>query len=154
MLNLFQQLFIIKTLKQVQGDDRINKHFKYPCLVNLACQVYKSSKIPAAPCPVPTHMVTIPYFLFCLFSSFMICTVSFAPVQPSGCPNAIAPPFTLITSGFKSNVLITANYCEAKASFSSIKSISSFFKPACFNALGIASIGPIPIMRGGTPAIP
>ena len=24
--------------------------------------------------------------------------------------------------------------------------------PACFNTLGIAAIGPIPIIRGGTPA--
>jgi len=33
----------------------------------------------------------------------------FAPVAPRGCPNAIAPPFTLVISSSKSNSLITAS---------------------------------------------
>ena len=35
-------------------------------------------------CCVPTHIVTTPYFCSLLFSSFIICTVSFAPVHPNG----------------------------------------------------------------------
>src|SRR5690606_10394814 len=58
---------------------------------------YNFSIIPAAPCPVPTHIVTIPYFLLVRFNSLITCTDNLAPVQPSGCPIAIAPPlgFTL-----------------------------------------------------------
>ena len=55
-------------------------------------------------------------------------------------------------SGFKSNSRITANDCDAKASFNSIKSKSLCFKPTCFKAFGIALTGPIPIIRGSTPA--
>ena len=51
------------------------------------------------------------------------------------------------------NVRTTANACDAKASLSSTKSISFNFKPACFNANGTASTGPIPIIRGCTPAL-
>ncbi len=47
---------------------------------------YNTSYIPAAPCPVPTHMETIPYLFFLLFISLKSCTESFAPVQPSGWP--------------------------------------------------------------------
>ena len=64
----------------------------------------------------------------------------------------MAPPFTLMISGFKSNSLITAKDCEAKASFNSINDKSFCCKPACFKALGIAFTGPIPIILGSTPA--
>ena len=73
-------------------------------------------------------------------------------MQPSGCPRAIAPPYTLIFNGLIPNVLITASDCEANASLSSIKSILLSFKFACFSAFGTASTGPIPIILGGTPA--
>ena len=45
--------------------------------------------------PPPTHIVTIPYRALRRCSSLMIVAVSFAPVQPSGWPSAIAPPLTL-----------------------------------------------------------
>lgn len=48
------------------------------------CLSYKISNTPAAPCPVPTHMVTIPYLLPRRFASSNNCTDSLAPVQPSG----------------------------------------------------------------------
>src|SRR5690625_6144479 len=47
---------------------------------------------------------------------------------------------------------MTCTDCEAKASFSSNRPISSTCKPANFNALGTASTGPIPITSGATPA--
>ena len=49
--------------------------------------------------------------------------------------------------------MITASDCAAKASFSSIQSIASCFRPAAFSAAGIASIGPMPMMCGGTPRL-
>ena len=50
------------------------------------------SKTPAAPCPVPTHIVTMPCLARWVFNSLRSCTVSLAPVQPRGCPRAMAPP--------------------------------------------------------------
>src|SRR5262245_26003134 len=50
------------------------------------------SNTPAAPCPPPTHIVTIPYFAPLRGISRRIVAVSFAPVHPSGWPSAIAPP--------------------------------------------------------------
>ena len=78
--------------------------------------------------------------------------LSFPPVQPSGCPSAIAPPFTFTISGFSPNSFITATACDANASFNSICSMSSNFNPTYFSAIGTASTGPIPICFGSTPA--
>src|SRR5580704_2222962 len=50
------------------------------------------SNIPAAPMPPPMHMVTMPYRAFLRCKSRISVAVSFAPVQPSGWPSAIAPP--------------------------------------------------------------
>ena len=49
----------------------------------------------AAPCPDPMHIEIIPYFLFCLLNSGNKVATYLAPVQPSGWPRAIAPPFGL-----------------------------------------------------------
>src|SRR6185437_6879394 len=78
---------------------------------------------------------------------------SLAPVQPSGCPSAIAPPFTLTRSGSKSSAAITASAWQPNASFNSITSISFNPTPARFSALGIAATGPMPIISGATPAV-
>ena len=94
--------------------------------------------MPHAPCPVPTHMVTAPYFWFLLFISFNSWTVNLAPVHPKGCPKAIAPPFTLTILGSTSNSLIMATDWEANASFNSICARSFSFYPAAFNASGMA----------------
>src|SRR5215471_6694024 len=56
----------------------------------------RHSRIPAAPCPPPTHMVTIPYFALRRGISRRMVAVSLAPVQPSGWPRAMAPPLTLV----------------------------------------------------------
>ncbi|MNX81144.1 hypothetical protein D3C86_1128230 [compost metagenome] len=65
----------------------------------------------------------------------------------------MAPPFTLMISGFMPSSRITARDCDAKASFSSTRLISFRLRPASFSALGMANTGPIPIIRGGTPAV-
>src|ERR1700730_17894129 len=83
----------------------------------------------------------------------MIWIVSLHPVQPRGCPNAIAPPLILTIDGSQPNFLITARDWEANASFNSIRSIWPWLIPACLRALGTASTGPIPMIRGCTPAL-
>ena len=50
-------------------------------------------------------------------------------------------------AGLRFASLITASAWLAKASFNSMRSISARFMPACFNTLGIAATGPIPMMR-------
>ena len=57
------------------------------------------SKIPAAPIPPPMHMVTSPYRARRRPSSPINVASNFAPVQPRGCPSAIAPPFGLMRAG-------------------------------------------------------
>ena len=56
------------------------------------------SKIPAAPMPPPTHIVTNPYRAFRRFISYRSVVVSLAPVHPRGWPSAMAPPLTLSRS--------------------------------------------------------
>src|SRR4029453_17611341 len=91
---------------------------------------HKRSKMPAAPMPPPTHMVTSPYFALrrCISCSRVV--LSFAPVQPSGCPSAIAPPLTLRRSGSIGSSRRHASTCAANASFSSNRSIWSSERPA------------------------
>ena len=50
--------------------------------------------------------------------------------------------------GIESASLITASDWAAKASFNSITSMSLSFRPASFNAFGIAKTGPSPISSG------
>ena len=49
---------------------------------------------------------------------------------------------------------VSAQYstCTAKASFNSHRPMSSTFRPAFFNSLGIANTGPMPISSGSQPA--
>ena len=56
---------------------------------------FYNSKIAAAPIPVPMHILTKPYFPFVLFNSGNKVETYLAPVQPKGCPKAMAPPFGL-----------------------------------------------------------
>jgi hypothetical protein len=48
------------------------------------CDAYTASKIPAAPMPVPTHIVTMPYFCLRRRSPCTIVAVRTAPVAPNG----------------------------------------------------------------------
>ena len=61
-----------------------------------------------------------------------------APEQPSGWPRAIAPPLTLSFSSSMPSSRAQARTWEAKASLSSIRSISSSVRPAASRARGIA----------------
>lgn len=62
-------------------------------------RAYIRSKIPAAPIPVPTHIVTMPYFRFLRRNACTTVAERIAPVAPNGCPSAIAPPIGLILDG-------------------------------------------------------
>ena len=84
---------------------------------------YVRSKIPAAPIPPPTHMLTRPYRAFRRLISYNNVVVSFAPVQPSGCPRAIAPPLTFRRSASIGSSFRHASTWAANASFSSTRSI-------------------------------
>src|SRR5262249_49754488 len=88
------------------------------------------SKIPAAPIPPPTHMVTMPYRALRRCISWSSVAVNFEPVQPSGWPSAIAPPFTFTLDRSKPSSRITDRACTANASLSSMRSIFSNFRPA------------------------
>ena len=45
---------------------------------------YTRSKMPAAPMPVPTHMVTMPYLRLLRRSAWITVAARIAPVAPSG----------------------------------------------------------------------
>src|SRR6266508_1419727 len=71
--------------------------------------------------------------------------VSLVPVAPIGCPRAMAPPLTLTFSMSIPRSLMTARVWEAKASFSSTRSMSSRRSPVSSSSLGMATVGPIPL---------
>src|SRR5215813_10644500 len=114
----------------------------------------KLSTTIAMPCPPPMQAVASPYFFFRRRSSYNNVITSRVPVAPSGCPSAIAPPFTFTLLRSRSSSFSTARYCPAKASLTSIRSMSSSFNPAFFSAAREAGTGPLPIILGSTPAIP
>jgi len=78
--------------------------------------------------------------------------VILAPEQPSGWPMAIAPPFTLTSSGSSLSSSMTATAWAAKASLTSTRPRSSACQPARASSRVIAGTGPIPMKSGCTPA--
>ena len=65
--------------------------------------------MPAAPCPMPTHIVTMPYLSLLRLSACTTVAERIAPVAPSGCPSAMAPPIGLTFDASSSSVFITAS---------------------------------------------
>src|SRR5690606_11532590 len=118
-----------------------------------ACHVrpQQRSKMPAAPMPVPTHMVTMPYRRSWRRRAWMAVAERIAPVAPSGWPRAMAPPMGLTTASSRPRSRITARAWAANSSFSSIQPIWSNVSPAFLMAAGMASLGPMPMISGGTP---
>src|SRR5260370_14949783 len=110
-----------------------------------------ASTIIAIPCPPPMHAVANPYRKPFRRSSFTSVITTRVPLAPSGCPSAIAPPFTLVLSRFSPNTFSTARYCAANAPFTSTRSICSSFSPASFSAFCEDGTGPIPIMLSSHP---
>ena len=76
-----------------------------------------------------------------------------APVHPMGWPSAIAPPLTFRRSAEIGTSRTTASTCAANASFSSTRSKSSTVRPVRSVSFCIAGTGPMPMIRGSTPAL-
>src|SRR5262245_15423645 len=129
------------------------KNQRHPRSFSIGAQVTRSSASDT-PWPTPTHMVASPSLP--PLSSRPCATVSAkrAPDMPSGCPSAIAPPcgLTCSASSASPNCRRQASDCDAKASLISIKLKSLIFNPSRSMSLRVAGTGPMPMMRGGTPA--
>ena len=65
-----------------------------------------------------------------------------APVEPTGWPRAMAPPFTLTLSQSTSWTLPHDITTEAKASLTSKMSMSAMVIPALRSTSAVAAIGP------------
>src|SRR5262249_47030041 len=78
----------------------------------------------AIPCPPPMHALAMPYVFLRAASSRASVSTSRVPVAPSGCPSAMAPPFTFTFSRSRPRSFSTARYCAANASLISNRSMS------------------------------
>ncbi|CPU61597.1 Uncharacterised protein [Mycobacteroides abscessus] len=76
---------------------------------------------------------------------------SLAPVAPSGCPKAIAPPFGLTFFRSTSSSLAQASTTGANASLISTTSMSSMVRPVFSSAYRVAGIGPVSMNTGSSP---
>jgi len=107
--------------------------------------------IVAMPMPPPTHNVTIPRCKFRASNSSNNVPINIAPVAPSGCPIAIAPPFTLTFSNGMFNAEMNRNTTAENASLTSNKSMSSQLNPAIYSAFSAAGAGPVSMIVGSVP---
>ena len=111
------------------------------------------SKSAAMPIPPPMHSAAIPSLTRCCCIWCKSVVAMRAPLAPTAWPRAMAPPWTLTLSQSQSSSRPTAKLWAANASLSSMRSTSSSRVPVWANSLRIAGAGPIPIMRGSTPAL-
>mmetsp|Transcript_70067 Transcript_70067/g.194748 ORF Transcript_70067/g.194748 Transcript_70067/m.194748 type:complete len:412 (+) Transcript_70067:339-1574(+) len=93
----------------------------------------------------------MPYFCCERCISCTRVVISLAPVPPSGCPSAIAPPFTFRRSIFIPTALTHASGTGANASFTSYKPIWSMLKPVRSNTFFEAGTGPSSMITGSEP---
>src|SRR5665213_488777 len=109
----------------------------------------------AMPWPTPMHMLAMPWRPWPRSSWLISVVTKRAPLAPSGWPIAIAPPLGLTRSSSSASPSsrITANTCAANASLSSMASICGSAMADFSSNLRIAGTGPIPMMRGATPAV-
>ena len=77
--------------------------------------------------------------------------MSLAPVAPSGCPRAIAPPLTLTRAGSACRSRCQASTTEAKASLISTRSMSASVRPLLDSAYCVAGMGAVNIQMGSAP---
>src|SRR4051794_13174811 len=105
------------------------------------------------PRPPPQHIVTRPMDLSERSSSCRSVVISRAPVEPSGWPRAIAPPFTLTLSMSGSSSRRQAATTEANASLISIRSKSSIVIELRSRSFWVAGIGPVSMITGSTPTV-
>ena len=98
------------------------------------------------------HIVFSAYLPPVRLSSYSDLTTRMAPEAPTGWPREIPLPFGLVRSDGRSSSLTTASAWAAKASLTSNTSISSTLRPVRSSTLRVAGTGPMPIIRGSTPA--
>jgi hypothetical protein len=95
-----------------------------------AAMPHTRSKMPAAPWPMPTHIVTMPYFQ--LVAAQRVHHGGRA--DRAGGAQRVAQrdraAHRVDLGRVQAQVLITASDCAAKASFSSIQPMSSWLRPA------------------------
>jgi len=104
----------------------------------------------AMACPCPMHIVCNPYLLLVLSSSCTSLVIKTAPLAPSGCPCAMAPPLGLIFSIGTFNVFFHDKTTEANASLVSNTSMSLMLNPDFSSAFLVAGMIPSNIMTGST----
>jgi hypothetical protein len=75
-------------------------------------------------------------------SSWSAVVMSRAPVHPTGCPSAMAPPFTFTLSMSGLWTCAQDSTTDAKASFTSKRSMSRIAMPALSSTRCVASTGP------------
>ena len=123
--------------------DRLTGH-AVPKPAESACQ---------CPSPPPQHIVTRPTSLSERSSSCSSVVIRRAPVEPSGWPSAIAPPFTFTRSMSGSSSRRHAATTDANASLISTRSMSSIFIPLRSRSFFVAGIGPVSMITGSTPTV-
>ncbi len=75
-----------------------SRHIPFSMSSMLEHGLHSRSMIVTFACPPPSHIVCRPKRLPVRSSSCSSVVISFAPVAPSGCPSAIAPPLTFTRS--------------------------------------------------------
>mmetsp|Transcript_42588 Transcript_42588/g.76544 ORF Transcript_42588/g.76544 Transcript_42588/m.76544 type:complete len:400 (-) Transcript_42588:462-1661(-) len=123
-------------------------------LISPAGSATRSTMVALAVPPL-SHIVRSPYRPPLRSSSPIRFDINMAPVAPIGWPLAMAPPLTFT---FERSPPVMAR-AQAKgtdenASFTSMRSRSSIFKPAFANAWWVAGTGPSSINTGSMPARP
>ena len=101
----------------------------------------RSMMVPVASAP-PQHMLTSASEASRRSSSCSAVVMRRLPVEPTGWPSAIAPPFTFTLSGSAPWTFAHEQTTDAKASFTSKMSMSYIFIPAFSSTAAVAAIGP------------
>ena len=117
------------------------------------CRDQTRSMIVAVPMPPPMHNVISAVPLPVRSSSSSAVPRIIAPVAPSGCPIAIAPPFTLTLLSSRSNAWRKRSTTEANASLISKRSMSSIDMPERASTFFVTSTGPVSMIAGSEPML-
>src|SRR5579875_1979633 len=110
------------------------------------------SRSVAMPCPTPMHIVASPLRAFRRTISCTSVMRMRAPLAPTACPSAIAPPLGLSRSRSIPRSETHARTWAANASLSSTRSTSPIVHPARASAFCVAGTGPMPMYDGSTAA--
>src|SRR4051794_12471870 len=119
---------------------------------DLDCVQTRSISVPV-PRPPPQHIVTKPIDLSERSISWSSVVIRRAPVEPSGWPSAIAPPFTFTRSMSGLCSRCQAATTGANASLISNRSMSLIDIPLRSRIFCVAGIGPSSIRTGSQPTV-